>query len=123
MIKKFFLVVFIIIMVMNIGIDNTVKAESISGVFGSGDDFVNLGKEDSKLDDNFTNASNFIYTILYSISIVIAVIAGIILGIKYMTSSVEGKAEVKQSLIVYFVALAIIFGAYGIWKTIIEILN
>ena len=54
---------------------------------------------------------------------VVAVVTGIVIAIKFMTSSVEGKAEVKKVLLPYIISCAVTFGAFGIWKLVVEILN
>ena len=122
MVKKVFIIM-IIIMVSTCFI-NQVYALSIDEIFNLGDSFIDAGNNEIVGDNSKVgNASNLIFNILYAIAMLLAIIIGIVLGIKYMTASVEGKAEVKQSLIAYFVGVTILFGAYGIWKTIIEILN
>ena len=40
-----------------------------------------------------------------------------------MAGSVEQKAKVKDSLVPYIVGCIVIFGAFGIWKLVIQILN
>ena len=40
-----------------------------------------------------------------------------------MTGSVAEKAQVKETLIPYVAGCVVIFGAFGIWKLIIEIMK
>lgn len=60
-----------------------------------------------------TLASNVIYIIQ-----VIAFAAGVImlmfLGIKFVTASPEGKAEIKKSAVIYIVGAILLFGASGV---------
>ncbi len=64
--------------------------------------------------------SNDVYNILTSIGMIVSVVVGIVLGIIYMMSSAIDKAKVKESLIPYLIGSLIIFGAFGIWKLIIN---
>lgn len=40
-----------------------------------------------------------------------------------MTGSVEQKAKVKDSLVPYVAGCIVIFGAFGIWKMVLTILE
>lgn len=69
------------------------------------------------------SASDDIYNVLTSIGMIISVIVGIALGITYMMASAVDKAKVKESLIPYLIGSVIIFGAFGIWKLVINIFS
>ena len=57
----------------------------------------------------------------------IAVIAGVIvitiLGVKYMTGSLEEKAEYKKSMIPYLIGVVIFFGLSQILAAIIQMIE
>ena len=88
------------------------------------DKFIEDGSND-KIDDlsNFQTQFGDIYNIVLQIGVGLAVIVGIVLGVKFILSSVEGKAEVKKMLIVYVVSCVVIFGSFGIWKIVVTILQ
>lgn len=65
----------------------------------------------------------YIYNIFFACGMVVAVACGVFLGVKFMTSSVEGQAKVKELLIPYCVGCFIIFGAFGIWRIVINIME
>lgn len=67
--------------------------------------------------------SDLLYNILLAIGFVAAVAVGLILGIRFMASSADGKAETKELLVPYIVGCVIIFGAFGIWKMVVIILT
>ena len=73
--------------------------------------------------DKLQDASNTIYNILLSFGVVIAVIIGMVLGIKFMTGSIEEQAKVKESLTPYIAGCIVIFGAFTIWKIVLEVLK
>ena len=79
----------------------------------------NIGIDEKKLNE----ASSDIYNILTSIGMVISVIVGLILGINFMMASAGDKAKVKEALIPYIVGCIVIFGAFGIWKLVINTFN
>ena len=88
------------------------------------DKFIEDGSND-KIDDlsNFQTQFGDIYNIVLQIGVGLAVIVGIVLGVKFILSSVEGKAEVKKMLITYVVSCVVIFGSFGIWKIVVTILQ
>ena len=56
--------------------------------------------------------------LLTSIGAGILIAVTIYMGIKYLTSGPEAQAKLKQQLIGVVVSAVVIFGAYGIWKTV-----
>ena len=88
------------------------------------DKFIEDGSND-KIDDlsNFQTQFGDIYNIILQIGVGLAVIVGIVLGVKFILSSVEGKAEVKKMLITYVISCTVIFGSFGIWKIVVTILQ
>ena len=62
-----------------------------------------------------------IASILMGIGLVVLVCVGSILGVKYMTSGADEKANVKQKLIWYCVATALIVSATQIFNIVVEV--
>lgn len=93
-----------------------------------GETYMN-GYEDEngvKVENTYNNyalpiISTDLYNTLLAIGIVVAVAVGSVLGIKFMTSSVEGQAKIKELLVPYVAGCIVIFGAFGIWKIAVEI--
>ena len=104
---------------------STCYASDISEVFEGGDKFVNSAEQsDIKMDeDKVKGTSDTIYRILLALGISIAVIVSGILGIKFMLGSTEEKAQVKETLIPFFIGCIIVFGAFSIWRIVVEIGN
>ena len=104
-----------------------VKASTITpeGIADGAGSFLESGKDkDNPInDDNLQVVSSSVYNVLLAVGIIVAVIVGIILAIKIMTGSITEKAEYKQMLIPYIAGCVVVFGAFGIWKLIVEILN
>lgn len=101
-------------------------ALSIGDIFTGADDFIQSGIKDTNPtieDTDLKNMSNLLYNILLIIAIVIAVIVGLVIGIQFMTGSVSQKAKIKETLIPYITGCIVIFGAFGIWKLVVEILS
>ena len=133
--KKTILTILVIITtIIGISINNlTYAVNSTSGtshtageVISEADSFISKGESDTNTvisKDKLKGLSDTIYNILLVLGIIAAVIIGAILGIRFITAGVEGKAEVKQSLIAYVVGCAIVFGAFTIWKIVVTILQ
>lgn len=69
------------------------------------------------------NFSKTFYNIMLTAGIFVAVIVGAILGIKFMTSSVGERAEVKKLLVPYVVGCVVVFGGFGIWNLVVTLLE
>ena len=94
---------------------------NIDDAMQKADDFVGLGSSFQL--SGVKDASDAIYSILLAIGGVVALCIGVFLGVKFMTSTVDEKAKVKESLIAYVVGCIVIFGAFGIWKLVIDMGN
>lgn len=108
----------------NTGSSTNNTPQSIDDVINGANNFINNANTSGTiLQDPTTEAINLIYNVLLAIGLVIAVICGVILGIQFMTSSTDGQAKVKEKLIPYTVGCVIIFGAFGIWKLVMVLLQ
>lgn len=56
--------------------------------------------------------------LLTSIGAGVLIAVTIYMGIKYLTSGPEAQAKLKQQLIGVIVSAIVIFGAFGIWRTV-----
>ena len=103
-----------------------VQATGIGEIISGADDFIEAGEQDpnSTIDEtDLKNMSDLLYNTLLILAIVIAVIVGLVIGIKFMTGSVSEKAKIKETLIPYVAGCIVIFGAFGIWKLVVEIMK
>lgn len=122
MLKKICIIFLVVILLINI--PNIVKGFSLSEIIQGGKTWLEGSNGGDVIsDDSLQELSNSIYNILLLIGIAIAFIIGLVLGIQFMVGSVEQKAKIKDSLIVYVVGCIVIFGAFGIWKLVVTALN
>ena len=97
--------------------------DSLDDMISDADSFVNEGSVTYQ-QDKLSDVSNIIYNILLSVGVMIAVIIGAIIGVKLMISSgVDKKVEAKQLLVPYVVGCVVVFGGFGIWKLLVQILQ
>lgn len=98
---------------------------TIEDVTGGAKNFIQSGtSQNNPLDiTGIQNVTDVLYNILLAVGIVVAVVVGLLIGIKYMTGSVAQKSETKQLLLPYIIGCVVIFGAFGIWKIVVELLN
>ena len=97
-------------------------------VFGEGDwvggakGFIGAAaREEIDIDNQkLNNASSTMFNILTSVGIVTTVIVGIMLGIIFMVASANDKAKVKEALFPYLIGCIVIFGAFGIWRIVVN---
>ena len=84
------------------------NAASLDDTLTGADDFVTKGFSTDMDKSQLHSASNYIYNALLGVGIVVAVIVGMILGIKYMTGSIEEKAEYKKTMIPYLIGVVLL---------------
>lgn len=122
----------IILMLISLFVIWNTPSYALGGIITSGQKFensrvnytVNGTHNDMEIDSkDLQDVSNTVYNILLLLGIVIAVIIGIVLGIKFMTGSIEEQAKVKESLVPYIAGCVVIFGAFTIWKVVLEVLK
>lgn len=116
------MVIFIIL--FNLFIPNA-YAGPLQDIMNRAEGFVNNGENGGNVinNDALREGSNTLYNVLLVIGIEVAFIWGIVLGIQFITGSLGEKADVKKNLIVYIIGCIIIFGAVGIWKLLLQLLQ
>ena len=116
------MVIFIIL--FNLFIPNA-YAGPLQDIMNRAEGFVNNGENGGNVinNDALREGSNTLYNVLLVIGIAEAFIWGIVLGIQFITGSLGEKADVKKNLIVYIIGCIIIFGAFGIWKLLLQLLQ
>lgn len=116
------MVIFIIL--FNLFIPNA-YAGPLQDIMNRAEGFVNNGENGGNVinNDALREGSNTLYNVLLVIGIAVAFIWGIVLGIQFITGSLGEKADVKKNLIVYLVGCVIIFGAFGIWRLLLQLLE
>ena len=117
------LIVFIILQII-VSNNTYVHASMWGDIFGAADNFIEKGEEGSAntIDNSkVRDVSNGIYNTLFGIAVALSVVVGGVLGIKFMTSSVEEKAQVKEALIPYVAGCLVAFGSFGIWRLVMVI--
>lgn len=114
-----FIIIFFIISTIFSNISN-----AISNILSGAENFISSGASENgvTIDTNkLKENSDMIYNILLTVGIIAAFAVGAYLGIKFMTSSIEGKADIKQALIPYIVGCIVVFGAFAIWKIVVNL--
>ncbi len=118
------LMVFILLFMTIIIMANQVMAFGLDDIVQRGDDFINKGDpSDAISEDQVRATSKGVFRTLLIIGVIVAIIGGAIIGIQFLMGSVEAKAQIKEKLIPYVVGCAIMFGAFGIWKVVVDILQ
>lgn len=106
---------------------NIAKADDVTveDIKGGVSNFMQAGQSQNNPfnQEGLQNVSDVVYNVLLAVGIIAAVIVGLIIGIKYMMGSVAQKAETKELLAPYIVGCVIIFGAFAIWKIVVNLLN
>ena len=123
-IKK--ILVIFTVFILTITTSNYANASSLTDIWDGADDFLQSGQSglDETIDEEkLQTMSDVLYNILLAIAIVAAVIMGLFIGIRFMTGSIDQKAKIKETLIIYIAGCVIAFGAFGIWRLVINIMS
>lgn len=114
-----FLIIFIVIM-FSVGFTNRVyAADGLGEVISGGKKFMDSSSKNFTIDeDALQTTSSSLYNMLLMLSFIIVACIGIFLGVKYMWSGVDEKAEVKNALVIFAIGCLVTYGAFGIWKVI-----
>lgn len=117
--------ILIILFIIQIVRIPTSQASFWGDIFEMGDEFLNEAKSQNlAIDQNdMKEGIQRNYNIMFASGVALSVVVGARLGIKFMMGSVEEKVEVKESLIAYVVGCVSIFGAFGIWRLVVIIMN
>lgn len=102
---------------------NTVNADLLGDMEGDAQAFITNGYTQAG-NINYTNIANEfsgLGQILTMVGAGVMVAVTTYMGIKYLTAGPEAQAKLKTQLIGVVVSGVVIFGAYGIWKLVIEI--
>ena len=102
------------------------STHSAGEIISEAEQFIETGEKDAnnKIEPaKLKDMSDTLYNILLVIGIIVAVVVGLIMGIKFIIGSIEEKAEIKSMIIPYIIGCVIIFGAFTIWKIVVDILQ
>lgn len=116
-VKKVLTIVLIIIFLLS--------CNPVHAIADQAEGFVELGESSEQVfeTDVATDGFEDLAGLLLGIGIFVAVAVGIVLGIKFMFSAPEARAEVSKLMIPYVVGTVIVVGALTIWKVAIELLS
>lgn len=115
----------ILIIALVLLIINTIiplKVNAVSDMFKDADNFLAAGESPNTVIDEtkLQSTSNTIYKWLMTVAICVAVIIGAIIGIQFITGSIEGKAKIQEALVPYIIGCIVVFGAFFIWRTLVN---
>ena len=122
--RKLLFIIFAIFIIMSNF--NIVEADEslLKKMEGQADKFLSTGAtqasgkiDTSKIAENFVGLGQ----ILTMVGAGVLVAVTTYMGIKYLTAGPEAQAKLKVQLIGVVVSGVVIFGAYGIWKTVVNI--
>ena len=118
--KKINLKIALVLLIINTIIP--LKVNAVSDMFKSADDFLSKGRSPTTVIDEkkLQSTSSTIYKWLMTAAICVAVIIGAIIGVQFITGSIEGKAKIKEALVPYIIGCIVVFGAFFIWRTLVN---
>lgn len=95
---------------------------ALGETFSQGKKFLEAGNDVSQTIDTLAlkNTSDYIYNALLAIGIMVAVIVAMVLGIQFMVASADEKAKVKEAILPFIVGCIAVFGAFTIWKIVVN---
>ena len=124
--SKILKIIVTIVMLLNVLpiIDSNVYASSLFGnIQSSAENFLQTGKDNQKI--TAATAKDKILPIanmLVAIATVVFLIVGGIMGVQYMISGANERAQLKTKLIWFVIAVVVVYGAAGIFNIAVRIM-
>ena len=124
--SKILKIIVTIVMLLNVLpiIDSNVYASSLFGnIQSSAENFLQTGKNNQKI--TAATAKDKILPIanmLVAIATVVFLIVGGIMGVQYMISGANERAQLKTKLIWFVIAVVVVYGAAGIFNIAVSIM-
>lgn len=114
----FFMMVTVILNVLSI-FNYRVEATTYTEMMDQASGFIQKGEQEANISiDGITSEFKVLGQILTMIGAGVLVAVTTYMGIKYLTAGPDAQAKLKQQLVGVIVSAIVIFGAYGIWKTV-----
>lgn len=111
--KKTIFIIIILILIISFISMNTVYARVDTESITIADDTRN----------DFQEAGNKILGVVKVIVAFVAVAGAMILGVRYMMASVEEKAQIHQTLVLYVIGVVLAFGIVGIVEIVSKLVS
>ena len=124
--KKVMTVILLVFIFTSFLIPNYTEAATPSEIIDRATGFLNSGDQiDDEVfkHDETKKAIDEMYYSALAIGIVLAIFVGMVLGIKFITGGVSEKAKIKDSLIPFAIGAIVIFGAFGIWRLVLNVMQ
>ena len=119
------LLIFVLIIFLTAFFQKVTFASSMSGdsMFSQAEKFISQGGSGKISIGQAENDLLPIGNILFGIAIAVLLVVGLIMGVKYMISGADERANMKQKLIWYIVAAILVFSATGIYNAVYNIVK
>lgn len=121
--KKIISILIIITIITTCFLPCCYAANGADDAIKDGDEFLKQATNSPIDNDGLKKLSNSMSNMLLLVGTIVAVAVGVVLGIKFMISSVEEKAKVKEMLTIYLIGCVVLFGAFTIWKICVELFS
>ncbi len=97
---------------------------SFSDWFKQATDFLKIGSAGAQITtDEAIESFIPIGRVLVGIATIVLVAVGGIMGVKYMMAGANDKAQMKEKLIYYVIAVVLVYGAVGIFSIVVNVMN
>lgn len=100
------------------------NAFSFDSIFGGAQDFITAGSGSSAQgvdESKLKNLSDTVSGVLLTIAVAVTFISIAVMGVNFAIQTVEEKAKIKESMVPWLIGVFVSFGAYGIWKFVMNI--
>lgn len=124
--NKLLVIIISLFTIITIFLNPVSYASSIGEVISGGDSFIQAGESDTNptiAQEDLKEMSDLLYNTLLILAIIVAVIIGLVIGIKFMMGNASDKAKIKETLVPYIAGCVVAFGAFAIWKIVVELLS
>ena len=116
--------IIILVSLLLIPVTNFSLASTAGSIISDADKWLNKGSNNSPITTQTAwDKLSPIASILMAIATGVLVVMYMWLGIKYMMTDPNGKADIKQKLIGLVIATVVVYGGMGLFTIIVNLLN
>ena len=116
------IITIITIVVFIFGLPIYSKAFSVDEIIGDAQGFISEGNGSGGVDPGrLESISDTVSGVLLAIAVAVTFISIGVMGIQFAVQTVEDKAKVKEAMVPWIIGILISFGAFGIWRFIMNV--
>lgn len=118
------ILIILMILIFTFGLPIYSKAFSVDDIIGNANTFLSVGNESQTPgfeEGKLKNLSDTVSGVLLAVAVAVTFISIGVMGVQFAIQTVEDKAKVKEAMVPWIIGILISFGAFGIWRFVMNV--